>query len=72
MVERAAHNRLVVGPIPTSPTGDQMISGYRIAAIMSPCQGLDTGSTPVTRSLKNRLRLKPVFWYQKIQVRIMI
>ena len=26
------------------------VSGYRIAAIMSPCQGLDTGSTPVTRS----------------------
>lgn len=27
-----------------------LISGYRIVAIMSPCQGLDTGSTPVTRS----------------------
>lgn len=28
------------------------IRGYRIAAIMRPCQGRNTGSTPVTRSIK--------------------
>lgn len=27
------------------------ICGYRIAAIMLPCQGRDTGPTPVTRSI---------------------
>lgn len=26
--------------------------GYRIAAIILPCQGRDTGSTPVTRSVQ--------------------
>ena len=64
MVERAAHNRLVVGPIPTSPTGDSQVqSGYRIAAIMSPCHGLDTGSTPVTRSGFKKRLFKASFLY---------
>ena len=39
------------------------VSGYRIAAIMSPCQGLDTGSTPVTRSVKNEAHQSLVFYY---------
>jgi len=47
-LEQAAHNRLVAGSNPASPTVGE--SGYRIAAITRPCQGRNTGSTPVTRS----------------------
>ena len=30
-------------------TFEYKLRGYRIAAIMRPCQGRDTGATPVTR-----------------------
>lgn len=33
------------------PTNVHIPSGYRIVAIISPCQGEDTGSIPVTRSI---------------------
>ena len=35
--------------------------GYRIAAIMPPCQGGDGGSTPPTRSNKNTSQTRGVF-----------
>lgn len=50
MVERSAHNRLVAGPIPAGPTHQNFKSGYRIVAIIRPCQGRETGPIPVTRS----------------------
>lgn len=37
--------------------------GYRIAAIMRPCQGRDGGSTPPTRSNKNTSHPRGVFVY---------
>jgi hypothetical protein len=45
-VECFSEKEKVVGSTPTLGTK----SGYRIVAIISPCHGEDTGSTPVTRS----------------------
>jgi hypothetical protein len=43
-------------------TVDCQYCGYRIVAIMRPCQGRETGSIPVTRSEQKQLRKGVVFF----------
>lgn len=46
---------------------DCIISGYRIMAIMSPFQGDDTGSNPVTRSNYLRIWFRYAIWKSGFQ-----
>ena len=65
MVEQGLEEPRVGGSIPSRGT---LISGYRIVAIIRPCQGRDRGSTPLTRSYAKQLPLWGgclVFWWQR-------
>ena len=52
--------------VPSSILGPGTTRGYRIAAIILPCQGRDTGSTPVTRSSKQEIPSRGFFVFVKI------
>lgn len=43
-----------------------LFRGYRIMAIMCPCQGQETGPIPVTRSIKENADQKVGFFFDMI------